>query len=41
MVMQTSWQASVEGFRLHRGAVAYALLDFVKHMLDKEQLKVG
>lgn len=40
-LMEACWQASVEAFRLHRGAVAYALLDFVKHMLDKEQLKVG
>lgn len=41
MLMKTSWQASGEALRLHRGAVASAALEFVKHMLEKEQSGLG
>lgn len=31
-----SWQASGEALRLHREAAAFAMLEFVKHMLEEE-----
>jgi len=41
MLVKTSWQASGEALRLHRGAVASAMLEFVKHMLKKEHSVLG
>lgn len=41
MLMKMSWQTSDEALRWHRGAMASAMLEFVKHMLEKEQSGQG
>lgn len=41
MPVKTSWQASGEALRRHRGAVVCAVLDFVQHLLEEEQPGLG